>query len=348
MNNMPQERFSSLDGLRTIAMLGIVAMHVNANMAVHPTKIILLSDILNYAGDFVLLFMMISAFSLCCGYLERFRNGSVSLETFYAKRYKRVLPFFALLTFIDVLFCCVGNRFAFNQTVAGELWEAFANLTLLFGLVPGNGISVIGVGWFLGVIFLFYLLFPFYTTLLSTKRNAWFAFAISIVWSIAIEKYFAPVKGSFSGNTCMLVTAPYFMTAGLVYIYRGTLKNLLPPRQYVFKVLVLLYSVLFFVFPNYRFAYSNLLMYTLWLIYAIIENPVKRSFLNNSVMAFMSGISMEIYLCHMMFFRVVEKVHLERYFTNENVLYFITLSFVLFAAIIFSLGWKKVEKKVVN
>ena len=234
---MHQEHFSSLDGLRSIAMFGIVAMHVNANMTVHPSNIILLSDILKYAGNFVLLFMMISAFSLCCGYLERFCNGSISLEIFYTKRYKRILPFFSLLTFIDVLFCCVGNHFAFNQTVVGELWEAFANLTLLFGLVPGNGISVIGVGWFLGVIFLFYLLFPFYSTLLSTKRKAWFAFAISVVWSVAIEKYFVPVKGVFSGDTCMLVVAPYFVSAGLVYLYRDALKGLFSPpsRLYVFK-----------------------------------------------------------------------------------------------------------------
>ena len=344
---MSQERFSSLDGLRTIAMLGIVAMHVNANMTVHPSNILLLSEILNYAGDFVLLFMMISAFSLCCGYLERFRNGSISLEVFYTKRYKRILPFFALLTFIDVLFCCVGNHFSFDQTVFGELWEAFANLTLLFGLVPGNGISVIGVGWFLGVIFLFYLLFPFYSILFSTKRKAWFAFVISMIWSVAIEKYFAPIKGSFSGNSCILVVAPYFLSAGLVYIYRDALKSLFPPpRLYFFKVVVLLYTVLFFVFPDNRFAYSNLLMYTLWLIYAVVENSAKKSFLSNPIMVFMSSISMEIYLCHMMFFRFVEILHLEKFFTNENALYFTTLTLFLSIAIIFSVIWKKLKRRL--
>ena len=89
-------------------------------------------------------------------------------------------------------------------------------------------------------------------------------------------------------------------------------------------------------------------MYTLWLIYAIVENSEKKSFLSNSVMTFMSGISMEIYLCHMMFFRFVEILHLEKFFTNENALYFTTLTLVLSSAIVFSVIWKKIEKKVVK
>lgn len=35
----------------------------------------------------------------------------------------------------------------------GKLYEAFANLTLMFGLYITSGMSVIGVGWTLGIIF---------------------------------------------------------------------------------------------------------------------------------------------------------------------------------------------------
>ncbi|KDS55941.1 acyltransferase domain protein [Phocaeicola vulgatus str. 3975 RP4] len=44
----------------------------------------------------------------------------------------------------------------------GSLFEAFMNCTLVFGLLPNNSLEVIGVGWFLGTVFLFYMLFPFF------------------------------------------------------------------------------------------------------------------------------------------------------------------------------------------
>ena len=247
---MSQERFPSLDGLRTLACLGIVAMHVKTNLPNQPSNIPFFSSIIDYAGNFVLLFMMISAFSLCCGYLQRFHDGSVSLEKFYVKRYKRILPFFALLTIIDVIFCFVHNHFAFTETVACELWEAFANLTLVFGLLPGNGISVIGVGWFIGVIFFFYLLFPFYSTLLTSKKKAWLALVVAMIWNVAIRNYFVPVQGVSAGETCILVVAPFFLVAGIVYLYKDSLKNLMSEKwsKYLYKAIVIIVSLLFSLF----------------------------------------------------------------------------------------------------
>ena len=43
--------------------------------------------------------------------------------------------------------------------------------------------------------------------------------------------------------------------------------------------------------------------------------------MHNKVIDFLSNISMEIYLCHMVMFRLVEKIHLERIIKDENVLF---------------------------
>lgn len=122
----------------------------------------LTSNVISFTGDFVLMFMMVSAFSMCCGYFERFRvygtstplsmnpgfmdSGvkPINLNDFYRKRYKRVLPFFGLLKMIDVALCAASEHLHMTDTLIGELWEAFANFTLAFGLIPGNDISVIG------------------------------------------------------------------------------------------------------------------------------------------------------------------------------------------------------------
>lgn len=53
----------------------------------------------------------------------------------------------------------------------GSIYEGFADLMLVFGFLPADIISVIGVGWFLGLIFVFYLIFPFFAFLLRTKEE---------------------------------------------------------------------------------------------------------------------------------------------------------------------------------
>ena len=349
---MNHKIYNSLNGLRSLACLGIVAMHVAANMSLKPTNNFIQHNFLSFTGNFVLLFMMVSAFSMCCGYLERFQNGSISLNDFYKKRYKRILPFFALLTVIDVIKCLVENHFSFSDSVIGELWEAFANLTLVFGLAPGNDISVVGVGWFLGVIFLFYMLFPFFSVLLENKRRAWIAFVVSIIWALGMRNYFGPIKGALAGSTCMLVVAPYFLVGGITYLYTQHLKSLAEKKipAVLSKVVIILYTTIFFIYPESRFLYSNLLLYTFWLIYAVMESKSTRKWtlLNNKVMTFISGISMEIYLAHMMIFRVVEKIHLERFIHNNDALYWSTLALVLLGAIILASCWKKIEKRYIR
>lgn len=58
--------------------------------------------------------------------------------------------------------------------------------------------------------------------------------------------------------------------------------------------------------------------------------------LNNKVAKYLSGISMEIYLCHMMFFRVASMLHLDKFIHNNDMLYVATCFATLFGAICFS------------
>ncbi len=155
MNN----RYESLDGLRAYAAIGIVMMHVLANMAVRPADNYLTNTVIPYFTNFTLLFMMVSAFSVCCGYYERVKNGLIRPNDFYRKRYRRLLPFFALMVVISV---------AVDHSKEA-LYEGFADLTLCFNLLPNPNIEIVGVGWFIGTVFTFYLLFPFFTFLLDNR-----------------------------------------------------------------------------------------------------------------------------------------------------------------------------------
>ena len=166
---MERKHYKAIDGLRTIACIGIVIMHVRANTT-YDIQGFLYNRVISSLTDFVFLFMVISAFGMCCGYFDRMINNQISLEDFYAKRYQKILPFFALLVFLDVII----------EHNLSSIIEGFSDLTLMFGFLSRN-MQVLGVAWFLGLVFIFYMIFPFFVYLFSNKKKAWFVTFVSVI-----------------------------------------------------------------------------------------------------------------------------------------------------------------------
>lgn len=271
--------------------------------------------------NFVFLFMTISAFGMCCGYYHKMLNNQINLSDFYAKRFKKILPFFALLVLIDVLLSPSLNA----------IYEAFADLTLLFGFLPNAGnISVIGVGWFLGLIFVFYICFPFYCVLIKNKKRAWIAFFLSLIFNFVCSVYFGV------GRTNVLYSSCYLIAGGLIYLYRTNIRSL---NQWVLLAAVLFSVVLYYLIGANTL--TCLLVSSSLLIYAISN---RGGVLQNKFTAFISTISMEIYLSHMVIFRIVEKLGLHQVIGNGWLQYFLTLIIVIFGTVMFSI----IAQKILN
>lgn len=94
--------YPGLDVVRVIAIAGIVLMHVLAN-GNYDLSGFLFEKVIGTAGNFTILFMMVSAFGMCCGYYEKFKAGTINIEAFYKRRYEKLWPFFALLCILDGL-----------------------------------------------------------------------------------------------------------------------------------------------------------------------------------------------------------------------------------------------------
>lgn len=84
---------------------------------------------------------------------------------------------------------------------------------------------------------------------------------------------------------------------------------------------------------DFEFVIVMSLICALWLCYAI---GTEGCILNNKVTHYLSNISMEIYLCHMMAFRGVEMLHLSQYIQQPDLLYLLTCMLTLAVAIVFS------------
>ena len=74
--------YPGLDVVRVIAIAGIVLMHVLAN-GNYDLSGFLFEKVIGTAGNFTILFMMVSAFGMCCGYYEKFKAGTINIEAFY-------------------------------------------------------------------------------------------------------------------------------------------------------------------------------------------------------------------------------------------------------------------------
>ena len=320
---MERKYYGEIDGLRMTEAFGIVMMHMRANNDYDISGYVYNTIIPSFT-NFVFLFMTASAFGMCNGYYRKVLGNQISFSEFYGKRFKKVIPFFAILVLLDII----------ASPSEASLYEGFADLTLLFGFLPNAGnISVIGVGWFLGLVFVFYLIFPFFCVLLENKRRAWMIFGVSLFYNFVCANYFKV------GRQNILYSACFFVAGGLIYLYRNELVRL--NRWGALGVaggtIILYYSV----GGN---TIMCLLVFSALLIYAIID----RVGTGNRVTRFFSSVSMEIYLSHMMVFRIVEKCGLNRIFGNGWLQYIATVVVVITGASVFAVVMQKAIGRITD
>ena len=189
-------RYEGIDGLKAYAIIGIALMHVLAN-GKYGIGGFVFERLIPSFTNLVFLFMMVSGFGMCCGYYQKIVDQKISVEDFYKKRYIKIWPYFALLCALDFVI----------SPSKESLFEVFANLTLCQGLLPNMRIEVIGVSWTLAVIFVFYMLFPFFCFLIGNKKRAWGVAVVALVFNLLCGTYFFDGKHIVDlvngGKSCM-------------------------------------------------------------------------------------------------------------------------------------------------
>lgn len=341
MDNI-KKRYDNIDGLRMISCIGIIAMHIRANTNFKINGWIFDTFIPSLTW-LVYLLIIISGFAMCAGYLDKFKTGKVDLEQFYKRRYLKILPYFLFLILISLII----------EPSMQNLAEGFIEATLLFGFLPNNSLDVLGVSWTLGVIFLFYLLFPFYSVILKNKRRAWISFIIALIINILCENYFFSsrfVVDNFAPRHSFIYCLPLFIMGGLIYLYRIKIEKFIKKNRMVMSLLCFIITILFYFTPDKLYAYNliflkSILLYSIWLSYSIGVNSY---FLNNKITKYFSSISLEMYLSHMLIFRVVEKINLLYVFGNGWFQFGFVFLLTILGLIIFIKIFYVFEKKLIR
>lgn len=332
------ERYEGIDGLKAYAIIGIALMHVLAN-GEYGIGGFVFERLIPSFTNLVFLFMMVSGFGMCCGYYQKIVDQKISIEDFYKKRYIKIWPYFALLCALDFIM----------SPSKESMFDVFANLTLCQGLLPNAKISVIGVSWTLAVIFVFYMLFPFFCFLIGNKKRAWGVAVTALLFNWLSGVYFFDgnhivdsLSVGFTPRLNIVYDAIYFIAGGLIFLYRKELAEFASKHKVIAGTILLIATVVYFAVGGYTL--MMLLFCVAALIYTIGCN--RRGVLVNPIVKFLGGISFEIYLCHMVIYRVFEKLHLVHLFGNGLLAYIFTAVAVICGSVVFSVCAKWFLNKI--
>lgn len=200
------ERYENIECLRAISCFAIIAMHIQANTKYMIDGFVWDKVVPSWTW-LVYLFLIISGFGMCCGYYEKIANGTIDIDQFYSKRFKKTVPFFSCLVCFAVIV----------EHSASGLYEGLMEITMSYGLLPNNELSILGVSWTLGVIFLFYMLFPYFVFLIRNKRRAWGTLVVSLLINQMCSQYFFTEKfviDTFTPRHSFLFCTPFFVGGG--------------------------------------------------------------------------------------------------------------------------------------
>ena len=236
------DRYEGIDGLKAYAIIGIALMHVLAN-GEYGIGGFVFERLIPSFTNLVFLFMMVSGFGMCCGYYQKIIDQKISVEDFYKKRYIKIWPYFALLCALDFVI----------SPSKESLFEIFANLTLCQGLLPNMRIEVIGVSWTLAVIFVFYMLFPFFCFLIGNKKRAWGVAVVALVFNLLCGTYFFDgnhivdaFSVGFTPRLNIVYDAIYFIAGGSIFLYREELAEFAAKYKVIAGAVLLIATVAYF------------------------------------------------------------------------------------------------------
>lgn len=336
------KKYRNIDALRSFGCLAIIAWHVKANTNFNGGGL-LTEKIIPSFDYLVYLFMIISGFGMCNGYYQKLKDGNYDLNKFYSRRYKKTVPFFSILIIMN----CILE---FNRE---SIFEGLMEITMLFGFLPNNSLSVIGVAWTLGAIFAFYIIFPFVVFLLNDKRKGVISLIVALGITYMCQSYFMTEKfvtSNFTMRHSFLFCLPYFLSGGLIYLYRNELSATVNLHKRAILLGCVILAVGYLLSPDEIGGFDMIVPKTLILYSAMVCAVLgeQNKWLSNRLTRFISEISMEMYLAHMVVFRVVEKLHIENVCHNALLRYVITYFMVVLLLIMGIKLYRKCEQIVIQ
>lgn len=232
-------RLNSLDLLRGLAIIGVIAVHA---VIAFPSGTDLVDSLLGFGRFGVQLFYFISALTMC--HMWELRGGEENpIRKFYIRRFLRIAPLFWIA--IPVYLYINGADISYYAPEGIGVLEILLTATFLHGFWPSSINSVVPGGWSIAVEMTFYALFPL--IILKAKSRAKIYLYLALLIFFLNSFIFKPLISDFLHlvyktnsqtiieeylNLSFLNQAPIFMLGCSIYF---SLK-----KRFNYQILILL------------------------------------------------------------------------------------------------------------
>jgi len=324
--------YKGMTGIRGLAIVAVIFYHafmIGGFYGLSPIA----DSVFGNLGKAVQLFFMISAFSLMTGYHDRLNNRD-EIVSFYKRRIVKLMPLFALVLAIFVIInICVSTP--------TSVYEIIGTLSGWFALMPQYQESLVMAGWTIGILAIFYFIFPIINLLVDNTKKVLVFVGFSVVMYIIYTQYYG--VGVELERINIFKQLPYFAIGILLYYVKERVYDFFK-RKSLFFVLCVFFEILGIVLLLLGFQYLLPLSFFCMLLIQIYGNDFITT---NRVSSFLGSISFELYLLHMVAYKLLYIFGyfdmLRNNFNSNYILLLLDFLPVLALTILFSLGFKKIN-----
>lgn len=202
---VPFARSHTLDVLRGLGIVGVMAIHVSQSFPSHIHAIDY-AFMLGWTG--VNVFYFVSAMTMCLMWTQRSGETNAAGK-FYIRRALRIAPLFWLS--IPVYLIINGTGPSDNAPGGIGPLQVILTATFLHGFWPDSVNSVVPGDWSIAAEMTFYLVFPLLITAFGSRRHLYLALAIVLhlvnvclfkPWAFALfSAYYGPGHEAFVWTT---------------------------------------------------------------------------------------------------------------------------------------------------
>jgi peptidoglycan/LPS O-acetylase OafA/YrhL len=203
---MAAGRIAALDAGRTLAVIGVIAVHLAPWMVASPVWLDTLANLGQYG---VQCFFVISAITISASLqldAQRLCGTREVLRNFYVRRFARIAPLYYLAiigyTAVDHVLRLMHGHIQMPH----DFSDVIFNVIFIHAWVPSAIDSVVPGGWSIGVEMFFYLIAPALVFICRTTRGL---IAVSILTALfAVSCWY--VGACDGGPACAVVNNEFF------------------------------------------------------------------------------------------------------------------------------------------
>lgn len=324
-----------VDLLTVIAALGIFLCHLT-----HVLAGFHVIDYLTFPVDFfyslqwmVQLFFILSGFKIALSIRHEREEGTFSYGKFILRRFNAIWFVYALAIIAYLIF-----RFYFRQEEYNSLsvWDYLANFALLNGFFPTSYNTVVAGGWFIGCIFLYYLMSPLLIKICKKPTGTLILLAVAMLirhlFSLTIDHPWGGIEVGM-WNTFVSQSFPMhfcFFALGLF------LERLLTCRGYRYSFIdlpALTFILLYLGFINDEVMRISALLFLTVCVASLIQIDSRKF----RIIPLLSKTTYTVYLFQMLLLRTLAMFFPYSSSMSDSLIWWITLLIALPVLIAFGL-----------